>query len=51
MSGSGDIEILRLVRMHHVKVDEGSYGKHMALHMALGLLFLGGGRYVLYSVI
>ena len=46
MSGSGDLGILRLVRRHHVRVTQQdvTYGKHMATHMALGLLFLGGGR-------
>ena len=45
MSGSGDVEILRMLRMAHGEVEAGTtYGSHMATHMALGLLFLGGGR-------
>lgn len=49
MSGSGDIEVLRIIRKLHSRVSpvEVNYGKHMAVHMAAGLLFLGGGRYVL----
>ena len=48
MSGSGDLEVLKLIRRLHVRIDhpEVNYGSHMAVHMALGLLFLGGGRYV-----
>lgn len=48
MSGSGDLEVLRLIRRLRVRVRVGqaevTYGSHMAVHMALGLLFLGGGR-------
>lgn len=47
MSGSGDLEVLKLIRRLHVRIGhpEVTYGSHMAVHMALGLLFLGGGRY------
>lgn len=45
MSGSGDLQVLRIIRKLHVRVRaEVTYGSHMATHMALGLLFLGGGR-------
>ena len=46
MSGSGDLDVLRLVRCHHTRVGQAevNYGCHMATHMALGLLFLGAGR-------
>ena len=46
MSGSGDLEVLKLIRRLHVRIGhpEVHYGSHMAVHMALGLLFLGGGR-------
>ena len=46
MSGSGDLEVLRLVRRLRVRVGhpEVHYGSHLATHMALGLLFMGGGR-------
>ena len=48
VSGSGDLEVLRLVRRLRVRVGhpEVHYGSHMATHMALGLLFLGGCRLV-----
>ena len=46
MSGSGDLDILRLIRQLRVRVHqpEVTYGSHLGVHMALGLLFLGGGR-------
>ncbi len=52
MAGSGDLEVIRLVRFLRSRVGPQkystvTYGSHMALHMALGLLFLGGGRYTL----
>jgi hypothetical protein len=46
MSGSGNLNILRLIRKHHSKASL-TYGHQMAVHMALGFLFLGGGRYCL----
>ncbi|KAL7987272.1 hypothetical protein Chor_006191 [Crotalus horridus] len=48
MAGSGNLKILQLCRFLHKKTGgEMNYGFHMAHHMALGLLFLGGGRYSL----
>merc|ERR1719323_1758337 len=52
MTGSGDLDVIRLVRFLRSRVGPNkhstvTYGSHMALHMALGLLFLGGGRYTL----
>uniref|UniRef100_A0AAY4C5Y8 Anaphase-promoting complex subunit 1 n=1 Tax=Denticeps clupeoides TaxID=299321 RepID=A0AAY4C5Y8_9TELE len=48
MSGSGDLKVLQLCRFLHRRTSgEMNYGFHMAHHMALGLLFLGGGRYTL----
>lgn len=49
MSGSGDLQVLRLIRQLRVRVGrpEVTYGSHLATHMALGLLFLGSGRLVL----
>ncbi|XP_065897309.1 anaphase-promoting complex subunit 1-like [Dysidea avara] len=46
MSGSGNIEVMRLVKRLRVRIStpEVTYGSHMAIHMSLGLLFLGGGR-------
>jgi anaphase-promoting complex subunit 1 len=44
MAGTGELSTLRLLRELRWRVDKGvTYGQHMALNMALGLLFLGGG--------
>ena len=44
MAGSGDFESL-LVLLEFTHVDaSATYGFHMAIHMSIGLLFLGGGR-------
>ena len=48
MAGSGNLECLRLFRVLRRRVDsEVSYGFHVAISMALGFLFLGGGRLTL----
>ncbi|PWY98842.1 hypothetical protein BCV70DRAFT_192804 [Testicularia cyperi] len=48
LAGSGDVDLLRHLRRAHGDADaETSYGTHMATHMALGLLFLGGGRFTI----
>ncbi|XP_035687108.1 anaphase-promoting complex subunit 1-like isoform X1 [Branchiostoma floridae] len=48
MAGTGDLGVLRICRhLHHRMLPEITYGMHMAVHSALGLLFLGGGRYSL----
>ncbi|XP_017782212.1 PREDICTED: anaphase-promoting complex subunit 1 [Nicrophorus vespilloides] len=52
MAGTGNLEIMRIVRFLRRRVGILSsavvtYGSHLAIHMALGLLFLGGGRYTL----
>lgn len=52
MAGTGNLEIMRIVRHLRRRVGVNSsaivtYGSHLAIHMALGLLFLGGGRYTL----
>ncbi|KAF3897628.1 Negative regulator of mitosis [Trichophyton interdigitale] len=48
MAGSGDLVTLRRLRSLHGRVDgDTHYGSHMATHMALGMLFLGGGTYTL----
>ncbi|KAH7911788.1 hypothetical protein BJ138DRAFT_869582 [Hygrophoropsis aurantiaca] len=48
MAGTGEISCLRRLRyaygMYHQAF---RYGVHVATHMSLGLLFLGGGRYTL----
>ncbi|KAK1146660.1 Anaphase-promoting complex subunit 1 [Aspergillus melleus] len=48
MAGTGDLAMFRRLRSLHGRVDtETPYGSHMASHMAIGLLFLGGGSYTL----
>ncbi|PWN51134.1 hypothetical protein IE53DRAFT_368325 [Violaceomyces palustris] len=48
LSGSGDLELLKVLRLAHGQADAShNYGSHMAIHMSLGLLFLGGGRFSL----
>ena len=48
MAGSGNLDCLRLFRVLRRRVDsEVSYGFHVAISMALGFLFLGGGRLTL----
>lgn len=46
-AGSGDLEILRLFRRLRKRRGSsggyGRYGSHLAMHMAIGFLFLGGG--------
>ena len=45
MAGSGNLKVLQLCRFLHMKTGgEMNYGFHLAHHLALGLLFLGGGR-------
>lgn len=52
MAGSGNLKVLQLCRFLHKRTfGEMNYGFHMAHHMALGLLFLGGGRSVHLTVI
>ena len=48
MAGSGDLYLFRRLRSLHGRIDsETPYGSHMAAHMGIGLLFLGGGSYTL----
>ncbi|KAH8304880.1 hypothetical protein KR018_006035 [Drosophila ironensis] len=48
-AGSGNCEILRIIRYLRSRVGPQyshiTYGSHMAIHMSLGLLFLGAGRF------
>jgi anaphase-promoting complex subunit 1 len=48
VAGSGDIQVLRRLRyafgMYNPPV---RYGTHVAIHMSIGLLFLGSGRFTL----
>jgi hypothetical protein len=48
MAGTGELSTLRILRsLRTVVEDEVRYGQHMAIGMAIGLLFLGGGRWTL----
>ncbi|XP_057330298.1 anaphase-promoting complex subunit 1 [Microplitis mediator] len=51
MAGTGNLDIMRVCRQIRTRVGPASsvvtYGSHLATHMALGLTFLGGGRYTL----
>lgn len=46
-AGSGDLSIFRMLRRLRKRrrgsVEEGRYGFHLALHLAIGFLFLSGG--------
>lgn len=46
MAGTGDIRTFRYLRRLHGRTDaETPYGSHLAAHLAIGALFLGGGTY------
>ena len=46
MAGSGDLKTFRYLRRLHGRTDaETPYGSHLAAHLAIGALFLGGGTY------
>lgn len=48
MAGTGDLAVFRRLRSLHGRVDaDVPYGSYMAAHMAVGILFLGGGTYTL----
>ncbi|OJJ34252.1 hypothetical protein ASPWEDRAFT_113076 [Aspergillus wentii DTO 134E9] len=48
MAGTGDLALFRRLRSLHGRVDADTpYGSHMAAHMAVGMLFLGGGSHTL----
>ncbi|KAK9367531.1 hypothetical protein V1509DRAFT_626233 [Lipomyces kononenkoae] len=48
MAGTGDLDVLRRLRRLHGTVESSvPYGSHLATHLALGMLFLGGGEYSL----
>ncbi|OQD77138.1 hypothetical protein PENDEC_c003G03396 [Penicillium decumbens] len=48
MAGTGDLALFRRLRSLHGRIDPDTpYGSHMAAHMAIGMLFLGGGSYTL----
>ncbi|KOS16503.1 negative regulator of mitosis [Malassezia pachydermatis] len=44
MAGTGDVDVLRVLRTAHGTLDA-PYSSQVATHMALGLLFVGGGRF------
>ncbi|PQE20624.1 anaphase-promoting complex subunit 1 protein [Rutstroemia sp. NJR-2017a BBW] len=46
MAGTGDIAVLRRLRSMHGRDDSDTpYGSHLAAHLAIGALFLGGGTF------
>ncbi|KAK9475926.1 hypothetical protein V1514DRAFT_338485 [Lipomyces japonicus] len=46
MAGTGDLRVLRRLRRLHGTVGASvTYGAHLATHLAIGLLFAGGGEY------
>lgn len=48
MAGTGEINCLRRLRYSYGMYNQAiRYGTHVAIHMSLGLLFLGGGRFTL----
>ncbi|KAF9581127.1 Anaphase-promoting complex subunit 1 [Lunasporangiospora selenospora] len=48
VAGSGRVDFLRRMRKLHKRIKgDTTYGSHLASHMAMGLLFLGGGGYTL----
>lgn len=54
MAGSGDLQLLNLLRTLQTRVGPDrshvTFGSHVAVSMSLGLLLLGGGRFVSLSV-
>lgn len=50
MAGTGELSVLSRLRLAHGQQEKGTtFGSHMAIHIALGLLFLGEGKYTLGS--
>ncbi|XP_041774338.1 anaphase-promoting complex subunit 1 [Anopheles merus] len=49
LAGTGSLRVLRPIRMLRSRIgfQHVTYGSHMAVHMALGFLFLGAGRFTL----
>ncbi|KAK3074943.1 Anaphase-promoting complex subunit 1 [Teratosphaeriaceae sp. CCFEE 6253] len=46
MAGTGDLATFRYLRRLHGRTDaETPYGSHLAAHLAIGVLFMGGGTY------
>ena len=52
MAGSGNLQVLRIARSLRKRINSDiSYGAHVAVHMAIGFLFLGGGRYLFHVLV
>ena len=50
MAGTGNVEVMKICRYLRSRTSQVNvvlYGSHMATHMALGFLFLGGCRYTI----
>eukprot|EP00795_Rhopilema_esculentum_P002872 gene2872-1109_t len=48
MAGTGNLQVLRIARRLRKRCNADiTYGNHMAVHMAIGFLFLGFGRFTL----
>lgn len=46
MAGTGDLEVFKRLRSMHGRDDgDTPYGSHLAAHLAIGALFLGGGTF------
>ncbi|MCJ1454677.1 Anaphase-promoting complex subunit 1 [Mycoblastus sanguinarius] len=46
MAGTGDLHIFRRLRSLHGRTDADTpYGSHLAIHFAIGVLFIGGGTH------
>lgn len=46
MAGTGDLVVFRRLRSLHGRTDvDTPYGSHLAAHLAIGVLFLGGGTH------
>ena len=46
MAGTGDLDVYRRLRSLHGRVDvDTPYGSYLATHIAIGILFLGGGTF------
>ncbi|MCJ1310999.1 Anaphase-promoting complex subunit 1 [Agyrium rufum] len=46
MAGTGDLHVFRRLRSLHGRTDPDTpYGSHLATHLAMGALFLGGGTH------
>ena len=46
VAGTGDLHVFRRLRSLHGRTEADTpYGSHLAAHLAMGILFLGGGTY------